>query len=293
MEPISTLSEVVESIAEKIKIRRKKNADVKAATRARNKLNGVKEKLYPRKKLSERSEDDAARLRAMQKVRGERRKTLKNAVFIVPVLSNPHVAPFAVGSVLPHVVDPIPEIIESTKAPAFVIELSDDDDDEKVEAFKLPAGADCPPPANGCRRNKRQKASAMSHSRCRQSVALHRTEKLGTIPSREWSRKLQNAMSSRKGKEYVHDTDRTLTAHDFDSLLPGVYVNDAIINAYVSILRDRAAAMFDTTCHISRTYFFTQLTNRDVSQEDGYNFQTVATWHDNCFGKFTLYYCAF
>ena len=288
MEPISTLSEVVESIAEKIKIRRKKNADVKAATRARNKLNGVKEKLYPRKKLSERSEDEAARLRAMQKVRGERRKTLKNAVFIVPVLSNPQVAPSAVGSVLPHDVDPLPEIIVSTKAPS-VIELSDDDDDEKVEAFELPAGADRPQPANGSCRNKSRKASAMSQSRCRQSVALRRTEKLGTIPPREWTTKLQNAMSSRKGKEYVHDTDRTLMAHDFDSLLPGVYVNDAIINAYVSILRDRAAAMFDTTCHISRTYFFTQLTNRDASQEDGYNFQTVATWHDNCFGKFTLY----
>ena len=101
MEPISTLSEVVESIAEKIKIRRKKNADVKAATRARNKLNGVKEKLYPRKKLSERSEDVAARLRAMQRVRDERRKTLKTAVFIDPVISNPHAAPHAIGSVLP------------------------------------------------------------------------------------------------------------------------------------------------------------------------------------------------
>ena len=138
MEPTRTLSEVVESYAEKLKNRLKKQAAQKAAIRASNKLKGLKEKRYPSKKLVELGPDDRARARAKQKVRDERRKTLKNAVSIDPVLSNLPAAPPAVGAVLPHVVDRIPEIIESTKPPALVIELSDDDDDEKVEAFKRP-----------------------------------------------------------------------------------------------------------------------------------------------------------
>ena len=136
MDLIPTLSEVVELKAEKIKNCLKKKAAQKAAIRASNKLKGLKEKRYPPKKLLGLGPDDRARVRAKQKVRDERRKTLKNAVSVEPVLSNLHVAPPAVVAVLPHVVDPFPVIIESTKAPALVIELSDDDDDddEKVEA---------------------------------------------------------------------------------------------------------------------------------------------------------------
>ena len=138
----TTLSEVVESYAEKLKNRLKKQAAQKAAIRASNKVKGLKEKRYPSKKLVELGPDDRARARAKQKVRDERRKTLKNAVFIDPVVSNPHAAPHAVGSVLPQVVDLLPEMIVPTKPKVFVIESSDDD--EMVEAFELPTGAPLP-----------------------------------------------------------------------------------------------------------------------------------------------------